>query len=131
MIVVEVDVEGVAEIVAKLAKFKADSRRLRPAFDRIKERALVMGRFQAPVYGGRTKASLKGRASNMQAKVSAGNGSYKSHGGGIYVELNHAGTRWDGQAPNPWLYRTLSATTPFAVQAVRREMIKQKEAAGL
>ncbi|MDQ1202846.1 hypothetical protein [Rhodococcus sp. SORGH_AS_0303] len=131
MIVVDVDVEGVPQILAKLAKFKADSRRLRPAFDRIKDRAMVMGRFQAPVYGGRTKASLKGKATNMQAKVSAGNGSYSSHGGGIYVELNHAGTRWDGQTPNPWLYRTLSAVTPFAVQAVRRELNTKKEEAGL
>ncbi|NIL76793.1 hypothetical protein [Rhodococcus sp. B10] len=128
---IDVDVDGTTEIAGKLTKFQASSRRLKPAFEQITDRALIMGRFHAPRYGGRTRSSLKGKASNLQSHVKAGNGSYNSHGGGIYVRMNHFGTRWDGQTPNPWLYRTLAKTTTFAVQRVRRELMKRKEEAGL
>ena len=128
---IDVDLDGKDEIVAKLTTFAKTSRQLKPAFQQITSRALVTGRFQAPRHGGKTRASLKGKAANLQSHIKAGNGSYRSHGGGIYVEMNHAGTRWDGQAPNPWLYRTLNANRTFAVQRVRREIIRKKDEAGL
>ncbi|WP_037164955.1 hypothetical protein [Rhodococcoides fascians] len=128
---IDVKLDGRDEIVAKLTLFAKTSRQLKPAFQQITSRALVTGRFQAPRYSGKTRASLKGRASNLRSHLKAGGASRRSHGGGIYVEMNHAGTRWDGQAPNPWLYRTLNANRTFAVQRVRRELIKKKDEAGL
>ncbi|WP_032390736.1 hypothetical protein [Rhodococcoides fascians] len=128
---ITVRVDGRDEIVGKLTAFQASSRRLKPAFEQITARTMVTGRFQAPRYGGRTRASLKGRASNLASTIKAGAAGRKSHAGGIYVRMNHFGTRWDGQAPNPWLYRTLNANRTFAVQRVRRELIKRKEEAGL
>ncbi|OZC88352.1 hypothetical protein CH282_09495 [Rhodococcus sp. 06-418-1B] len=128
---IDVEFDGKDELVAKLAMFAKTSRQLKPAFQQITSRALVTGRFQAPRYGGKTRASLKGKASNLQSHLSAGGGSRRSHGGGIYVVMNHAGTRWDGQSPNPWLYRTLNANRTFAVQRVRRELVKKKDEAGL
>lgn len=130
-ITIEIELDGKDELVGKLTAFQASSRRLKPAFEQITSRALVMGRFQAPRYSGKTRSSLKGKSANLKSTVKAGNGSYNSHGGGIYVRMNHFGTRWDGQTPNPWLYRTLSKTTTFAVQRVRRELLKRKEEAGL
>lgn len=128
---ITVRIDGRDEIVGKLTTFQASSRRLKPAFDQITGRVMVMGRFQAPRYGGRTRASLKGRSSNLASTIKAGASGRRSHAGGIYVRMNHFGTRWDGQTPNPWLYRTLNANRTFAVQRVRRELIKKKEEAGL
>lgn len=129
--IIDVDVQGVEVIVGKLNVFKANSRRLRPAFDDIAERAMTTGFAIAPVYSGSTRKSMKSRASNMAAKVSAGGSKKKSHGGGIYVKMNHAGTRWDPQAPYPWLYYTLSRTRAFAVARLQREVELRKEEAGL
>lgn len=129
--VVSISVAGKDEIVGRLSAFQASSRRLKPAFEQITSRAMVTGRFQAPRYGGKTRSSLKGKSSNLKSHIKAGNGSYNSHGGGIYVRMNHFGTRWDGQRPNPWLYRTLAGNRTYAVQRVRRELIKRKDEAGL
>ena len=128
---IDVRLDGKDEIVAKLTTFAKTSRQLKPAFQQITSRALVTGRFQAPRYSGKTRASLKGKASNLRSHLSAGGAARKSHGGGIYVAMNHAGTRWDGQVANPWLFRTLNAHRTFAVQRVRRELIKKKDEAGL
>lgn len=130
--IIDIDVEGVDPIVAKLNVFKANSRRLRPAFDDIADRAMTVGFGLAPVYGGQTRKSMKSRASNMAAKVSAGGSKKRSHGGGIYVKMNHAGTRWDpDQVPYPWLYYTLSRVRAFAVARVQRELELRKMEAGL
>ncbi|MCC8930829.1 hypothetical protein [Rhodococcus sp. I2R] len=128
---VTAEVDGVRPLLDKLTAFRRTSRQLRPAFDRIRERTFIMARFLAPVYGGKTKASIRAKASNMQMWAKAGNGSYKSHGGGIYVEMNHSGTRWDPQTPYPFMFITLEAQRRWARDDIEREIIKKKEAAGL
>jgi hypothetical protein len=111
---IEIDVEGVAEIVAKLDAFRAESRRLPRAFSNIKNRTHRAAYSAAPMYRGKTRDSIVSRSSNMNARIAAGGSTERSHGGGVYVVLNHFGTRWRGQQAQPWLYRTLYAQKEFA-----------------
>lgn len=123
--------ENIAPLLDQLKVFRRTVRQLRPAFDKIGDRTLIMARFLAPVYGGKTKSSVKVKSSNMQMRGQAGGSGHKSHGGGIYVAMNHAGTRWDGQSPYPFLFITLKAQKRWALEEIEREVIRKKEAAGL
>ncbi|OZF05567.1 hypothetical protein [Rhodococcoides fascians] len=128
---VRTEVDGIVPLIDKLTVFRKTVRQLKPAFEKIAQRTFIMARFLAPVYGGKTKASIRAKGSNMQAYAKAGGASHKSHGGGIYVKMNHFGTRWDPQAPYPFMFITLAAQARFARDDIEREVIKKKEAAGL
>lgn len=128
---IEVRVEGAAEISAKLTRFQAESRRLPRAFSNIKNRMVRTADGLAPKYGGKTRRSIRGRSSNMLAKVSAGGAPRRSHGGGVYVKMNHFGTRWRGQKPNPFLFRTLDATKDYARAQVQNAINDKLKETGL
>lgn len=128
---VRTEIEGLIPLIEKFVEFRKTVRQLRPAFDKIRDRTFIMAKFLAPVYTGATRNSIRAKASNMQMYAKAGNGKYRSHGGGIYVKMNHFGTRWDPQAPYLFMYITLAAQSRFARDDIEREVIKKKEAAGL
>lgn len=128
---IEARTSGVDEIVAKLTLFTAESRRLPRAFTNIRNRAVRTAFGYAPDYRGKTRASIRGRSSNMLAKLSAGGAPRRSHGGGVYVKMNHFGTRWRGQKPNPFLYRTLGATRDYAIAQLQTAINDKLKATGL
>lgn len=128
---IELSIEGKKPLLDKLTVFYKTVRQLKPAFDQIAARTFTIANVLAPVYTGKTKKSIRAKGSNMRAYAKAGGAGRKSHGGGIYVAMNHAGTRWDPQAPYPFMFITLERVTPFAVLRVRREVIQRKRDAGL
>lgn len=128
---IEISVEGKQQLLDRLTVFYKTVRQLKPAFEDIAARTFTIANVLAPVYSGKTKKSIRAKGSNMRAYAKAGGSSYKSHGGGIYVAMNHAGTRWDPQTPYPFMFTTLKRVTPFAVIRVQREVMQRKRDAGL
>ncbi|WP_432793949.1 hypothetical protein [Rhodococcus ruber] len=128
---IEVEFDGVADLRARLTQAGKEVRRLPRAFGDIGNRTHKTAYGEAPVYGGQTRNSIRTRSSNLNAKISAGGSQTRSHGGGIYVLLNHYGRRWDGQRPNKWLYRALYATADYARARLEREIDSKLREAGL
>lgn len=128
---IDVEFDGLADLDARLTQAGKEIRRLPRAFGDIRNRIIRVGASEAPRYQGQTATSLKGKASNLKAEVTAGGDSRISHGGGIYVAMNHYGTRWDGQRPNRWLYRALYSMADFGRARLEREIDSKFREAGL
>lgn len=128
---IEVEFAGVGELKAALTQAGQQVRRMPRAFRDIGNRIIKEGYDEAPVYGGATRASQRARSSNLNAKVAAGGSATASHGGGIYVGMNHYGTRWSGQRANKWLYRALYATADYGRARIEREIDYTFAQAGL
>jgi len=128
---IEVEFDGLADLDAALTTAGKEIRRLPRAFGDIRNRVMRTAAGEAPRYGGATVGSLQGKASNLKAEVSAGGDSRASHGGGVYVAMNHYGTRWDGQRPNRWLYRALYDSADYGRARLEREVGDKLRQAGL
>lgn len=123
--------DGLADLDARLTRAGKEIRRLPRAFGDIRNRVMRTAAGEVPRYGGATANSMQGKASNLKAEVSAGGDSRVSHGGGLYVGLNHEGTRWRGQKPNRWLYRALYQNADFGRTRIEREIDTKLTEAGL
>lgn len=123
--------DGITDLDARLTQAGKEIRRLPRAFGDIRNRIMRVGAGEAPRYHGATVASLEGKASNLKAEVRAGGDGRASHAGGIYVAMNHYGTRWDGQRPNRWLYRSLYSVADFGRARLEREIDSKFREAGL
>ncbi|AXY51651.1 hypothetical protein [Rhodococcus ruber] len=128
---IEVEFDGVRDLQARLTVAGKNIRRLPRAFRDIGNRIHKTGYAESPVYGGQTRNSIRPRSSNLNAKVSAGGSATRSHGGGVYVELNHYGKRWRGQRPNKWLYRALFQNADYGQARLEREIDTTFTEAGL
>ncbi|MDO1481412.1 hypothetical protein [Rhodococcus ruber] len=128
---IEVEVDGKADLKARLTVAGKNIRRLPRAFRDIGNRIHHAGVAEAPKYTGATADSLRPRSSNLNAKVSAGGSGTRSHGGGVYVELNHYGRRWRGQRPNKFLYRALFASADYGQARLARAVDDAFTEAGL
>ena len=128
---IDVEFDGLVDLDARLTRAGQEIRRLPRAFGDIRNRIIRGGRGEAPRYQGATVESMKGKASNLKAEVSAGGDEYRSHAGGVYVAMNHYGTRWDGQTPNRWLYRSLYSVADFGRARIEREIDSKLREAGL
>jgi hypothetical protein len=128
---IDVEFDGVADLDARLTQAGKEIRRLPRAFGDIRNRIIRTGHGEAPRYRGATARSITGNSSNLKAEVSAGGDEYRSHAGGVYVAMNHYGTRWDGQTPNRWLYRSLYSVADFGRARLEREIDSKLREAGL